>query len=284
MKPIFTDFSLNNICGHLLNQCFLCAIIFPHQMLLFISCAKTMTGRSRLQVPFTTIPRFETEARENAMEMSMFSSDELSRLLHVNSKIAAENCLRYQDFLSADTPPLSALLAYTGIVFKRIDAATFTSEDWAYAQEHLLITSFLYGLLRPLDLIKPYRLEGDVRLPKHGCTMFDYWKPILTDWFIEAIRKQGNTLVNLASAEMKDLLYWKRVEENVQVITPEFLVQKGGKPKSVTVYAKMCRGEMTRFLLMNRIEDTGQIKTFEWEGFTYRHELSSPQHPVFVLE
>ncbi len=242
-----------------------------------------MTGRNRLQVPFTTNPPFETRAKRNVMEMSHFTSDELSRLLRVNSKIAAENYLRYQDFFSADTPALPALLAYTGMVFKRIDAASFTPEDFTYAQEHLLISSFLYGLLRPLDLIKPYRLEGDIRLPQQECTMFDYWKPVLTSWFIETIQKQGGTLVNLASAEMKDLFYWKQVEENVQVITPEFLVQKGEKPKSVTVYAKMCRGEMTRFLLKGRVEETGQLNTFEWEGFTYRHELSTPRHPVFVL-
>lgn len=76
------------------------------------------------------------------MEMSHFTSDELSRLLRVNSKIAAENYLRYQDFFSADTPALPALLAYTGMVFKRIDAASFTPEDFTYAQEHLLISSF----------------------------------------------------------------------------------------------------------------------------------------------
>lgn len=114
--------------------------------------------------------------------------------------------------------------------------------------------------------------------------MFDYWKPILTSWFIEAIRKQGGILVNLASAEMKDLFHWERITEAVHVITPDFLVQKEGKLKSITVYAKMCRGEMTRFLLKNRIEAPEQIKTFKWEGFTYCPEASTPNHPVFVLE
>lgn len=254
-------------------------------MLLFISCAKTMTERHpRVTLPFTTLPYFENEARANAMEMNQFSTDDLGKLLHINTKLAAENYLRYQNFFSPDTPSLPALLAYTGMVFKHINGSSFTLDDFTYAQEHLLITSFLYGLLRPLDLIHSYRLEGNVCLPKHDCTMFDYWKPILTSWFIEAIRKQGGILVNLASAEMKDLFHWERITEAVHVITPDFLVQKEGKLKSITVYAKMCRGEMTRFLLKNRIEAPEQIKTFKWEGFTYRPEASTPNHPVFVLE
>ena len=101
-------------------------------------------------------------------------------------------------------------------------------------QEQRRITAFLYGLLRPLDGIKPYRLEGDVRLPeKGGISMFDYWKPLLTDYFIEEIKNCGGVLINLASAEMKDLFDWKRVEQEVRVITPEFQVWKAG-PVSYT--------------------------------------------------
>ena len=137
-------------------------------MMLFISCAKTMTARSRVKVPFVSVPHFEAEARDNAMDMAQFTAEDLGRLLHINSKLAAENCLRYRDFFSPDNAPLPALLAYTGIVFKRINPQDFTEEDFRYAQDHLFITSFLYGLLRPLDGIRGYRLEGDVRLPEQG--------------------------------------------------------------------------------------------------------------------
>ena len=92
------------------------------------------------------------------------------------------------------------------------------------------------------------RLEGDVRLAANGgITMFDYWKPLLTDVFIDDIRRQGGVLVNLASSEMKDLFDWKRVESEVRVVTPDFQVWKDGRLKTVVVYAKMCRGEMTRY-------------------------------------
>lgn len=175
-------------------------------MLTFISCAKTMASHCSLKVPEVTVPYFEAEAVRNALEMSQVSAAELEKLLKVNAKIAAENRARFHDFCSEDNRPMPAIGAYTGAVFKRILPKDFTADDFRYAQEHLRITSFLYGLLRPLDGIRPYRLEGDVRLPeKGGITMFDYWKPLLTDCFIEEIKKRGGILVNLASGEMKDL-------------------------------------------------------------------------------
>ena len=240
-------------------------------MLTFISCAKTMTARSSVRVPFTTVPPFETAAKEHALNLSQFSTQELEKLLHINSKLAA-------------TPALPALLSYTGMVFKRINPKDFSEDDFRYAQEHLLITSFLYGLLRPLDAIKNYRLEGDVKLPElGGISFFDYWKPKLTDFFIDTIRKQGGILINLASGEMKDLFDWEKVNREVQVITPEFHTWKNGKLATVVVYAKMCRGEMTRFILKNRIENPEDLKGFEWEGFRFSGTDDSGKCWDFVL-
>ena len=245
-------------------------------MMTFISCAKTMTDHSKVEVPTTGTPQFQAEAIQHALDMSRFSAEELERLLRVNSKIAAENYLRFQDFCSEANKALPALLAYTGIVFKRICPQDFTAEDFQYVQDHLRITSFLYGLLRPLDLIKNYRLEGDVRLPEHeGISMFDYWKPILTDEFIKSIKAQGGTLVNLASNEMKDLFDWKRIEQQVRVITPEFQVWKKGKLTTVVIYTKMCRGEMARYIIKNRIEKPEELKSFNWEGFCFDAEHST---------
>lgn len=253
-------------------------------MMIYISCAKTMTAQSKLQVPFTTQPYFIDEARQNVMDISQFSMEELGRLLKINSKLAAENYFRYHNFFSSEDKGLPAILSYTGMVFKRLAVKDFSDDDFRYAQEHLLITSFLYGLLRPLDVIKNYRLEGDVRLPERGnISMFDYWKPVLTDFFIAEIKKQGGVLVNLASNEMKDLFDWKRVCREVRVITPDFQVYKNGKLSTVVIYAKMCRGEMTRFILKSRIENPEQIKSFEWEGFCYNENESSGDHWVFTM-
>ena len=253
-------------------------------MLTFISCAKTMASRCSVVVPGMTVPQFETEAVRNALDMSQYSSAELEKLLRVNAKLAAENRLRYHDFCSEDNHPMPAICAYTGAVYKRILPKDFSADDFNYAQEHLRITSFLYGLLRPLDGIKPYRLEGDVRLPeKGGASMFDYWKPLLTDCFIAEIKRQGGVLVNLASGEMKDVFDWKRVEEEVRVITPEFHVYKGGQLKTVVVYAKMCRGEMVRFIVKNRIECPEDLRAFTWEGFEFNESLSKGGFLEFVL-
>ena len=245
-------------------------------MLAFISCAKTMASRSTLQVPQMTNPRFTDEALR-------YSASELGGMLRVNAKIAAENYIRYQDFCSEDNLLVPAIGAYTGAVFKRIAPKDFTTDDFLFAQEHLRITSFLYGLLRPLDGIRPYRLEGDVRLPENGgVTMFDYWKPLLTDVFIEDVKRQDGVLLNLASAEMKDLFDWKRVEREVRVITPEFRVWKGDKPATVVIYAKMCRGEMTRFFIKNRITHPEQLKSFFWEGFTFDEGRSTDHQWWFI--
>lgn len=160
-------------------------------MMIYISCAKTMTARSKQNVPFTTQPAFNSQAMQNVMYLSQFSSEELGRLLKVNSKLAAENYFRYHNFFSEENTGLPAIQSYTGMVFKRLSVKDFSEEDFRYAQEHLLITSFLYGLLRPLDIIKNYRLEGDVRLPERGnISMFDYWKPVLTDFFIDEIKSR----------------------------------------------------------------------------------------------
>lgn len=250
----------------------------------FISCAKTMASRSTLKVPEVTVPPFQAEAVQTALDMGQYSSADLERLLRVNAKIAAENCLRYQDFFSQTNREMPAIGAYTGAVYKRIQPKDFSADDFQFAQQHLRITSFLYGLLRPLDGIKTYRLEGDVRLPERGgLTMFDYWKPLLTDSFIADIKRQGGVLVNLASGEMKNLFDWERVEKEVRVITPDFRVWKGGQLKTIVIYAKMCRGEMVRYIIKNRIENPEELKSFAWEGFAFDEERSREGHLQFTL-
>lgn len=252
-------------------------------MLILLSCAKTMSDVSKVKVPFTTIPCFQKEAAEVALEMSQFSVEELEYLLRVNPKIAVENYKRYQAFHSEDTRTLPALLAYTGIVFKRLNPKDFSEDDFRYAQEHLRLTSFCYGLLRPLDLIRLYRLEGDVRLPEQGGkTLFSYWQSRLTDSFLEEIKATGGVLCNLASDEMRGLFDWKRIEQEVTIVTPEFHVWKNGKLSTIVVYTKMSRGEMTRFILKNRIESPQDLKAFHWEGFEFNERLSNEKKLIFT--
>ncbi|MDD3039434.1 peroxide stress protein YaaA [Bacteroides sp.] len=252
-------------------------------MIVLLSCAKTMSDSSKIIAPFETTPRFQQEASEIALQMSQFSVEELERVLRVNSKIAVENYKRYQGFHAEGTPELPAFLAYSGIVFKRLNPRDFSIDEFYYAQEHLRLTSFCYGLLRPLDVIRLYRLEGDVVLPELGNqNLFTYWRSRLTDVFIDDIKKGGGVLCNLASDEMKGLFDWKQVEKEVCVMTPEFHVWKNGKLATVVVYTKMCRGEMARCILKNKIEDLEELKSFSWEGFEFDESLSDEKQYVFV--
>lgn len=256
-------------------------------MLVILTSAKTMTAKSSLRVPEETQPRFRKEAAEIALYMSQYSKEELEQLLHVNAKLALENYHRFQEFHSEETPSLQAILAYTGIVFKRINPKDFNEEDFLYAQEHLRIASICYGLLRPLDRIKTYRMEYDINLPELGeGNMYPFWRPKQTRTLIEDVKAAGNVnvLVNLASQEIQPAFDWKQVEESVRVITPEFKTWKNGEYKTVVIYTKMARGEMTRFILKNRITEPEALKSFRWGGFMFNDSLSVGDNWVFTQE
>jgi len=242
-----------------------------------------MSPAGKVKYPFSSLPRFAQEASQIALYMTQFSVEELEHLLGVNAKIAVENFRRYQEFHSETTLSAPALYSYTGIVFKRLAPRAFSEEELHYVQDHLRITSFCYGLLRPMDRIRLYRLEGDVSIPElGGQTLFSYWKTRLTDLFIEDIKHAGGVLCNLASGEMKGLFDWKRIEREVTVVTPEFRVWKDGKLKTIVIYAKMNRGEMARYILKNRIEDPKQLCSYSWEGFEYQEDLSDGKTLVFT--
>lgn len=237
-------------------------------MQILISSAKIMTGYAPREILLTTEPAFQRQANENAAQMVAYSAEELMAMLHVNRNIAVENWRRYQSFHDGGMRQ-TAVFSYDGMVFQRLAPETFTDEELRYANGHLLISSFLYGLLRPLDLINKYRLEGNVVLPQHGGkSMFDYWKPLLTDWFIDKIKCDDGILINLASDEMRNLFDWRRVKREVRIITPEFKVEKDGRLKTIVIYTKMCRGAMTRYILKNKITDADELKGFEYEGFS----------------
>ncbi len=254
-------------------------------MLILLSCAKTMCEKCEAKPPVITRPLFLEEARRCAAELSGISVEDLARLLHVPPHTALDNQLRYREFQRSDKQGIPALLAYTGVVFKHIAPDKFSDDDFLFAQDHLRITSFLYGLLRPLDGILPYRLEGNVRLSENDDkSMFEFWRSRLTDTLISDTKAAGSTLCNLASAEMRNLFDWKRVEKETRVITPEFRVNKEGRLKTIVIYAKMMRGEMTRFILKNRISNPDELKHFESvEGFSYSPEHSTAERPLFFV-
>ena len=231
-------------------------------MQILISCAKTM-GQAAHAPSAITLPAFLPEAERAARCLMTLDAATLGGMLRVNASLAAANARRYAAFFDDSTPVVPALWAYTGIVFQQIDAASLSRADVAWAQQHLFITSFLYGLLRPCDGIRPYRLEGDAQLPcDDGLNRFKHWQPLLTDHLIAAAKADDGVVVNLASSEMKRLFDWRRVCREVHVVTPDFRTIDGDRERSVVVYTKMSRGQMTRHLIQQRATDTSHLADF----------------------
>lgn len=253
-------------------------------MQILLASAKIMNDKAKVQVPFSHEPRFQKEARQMALELSELPTSELVQHLHCNEKIAIENKLRYQDFFN-DQHQLPALLAYYGQAYKCLKAEDYSADDFAYADQHLWINSFLYGILRPLDRIHPYRLEGKAKLPLHGDkNMFAFWKPLLTDILIESVKEDDGVLVHLATAEFQQLYDWKRIEKEVKVVQPLFMVDQGTKLKAVSVYAKSCRGAMTTYILRNRLSKVDDLLSFQYNGFEYQPHYGDFLHPHFILD
>ena len=237
-------------------------------MQILIGCAKIMTGCAPSDISFATEPTFQSQANDNAMQMLNYSVEELCEMLHINRDMALENWKRFRSFHD-NSIRQPAAFCYDGMVYQRLAPETLSDSELRYANDHLMISSFLYGILRPLDMINKYRLEGNIILPNNNSkSMFDFWKPILTDWFINKIKADDSILIYLASDEMRNLFDWKRVKSEVKVITPTFKVDKNGKLKTIVIYTKMCRGAMARYIIKNRITNIDELKSFEYEGFS----------------
>ena len=237
-------------------------------MQILIGCAKIMTGCAPSDISFATEPTFQSQANDNAMQMLNYSVEELCEMLHINRDMALENWKRFRSFHD-NSIRQPAAFCYDGMVYQRLAPETLSDSELQYANDHLMISSFLYGILRPLDIINKYRLEGNVILPNNNSkSMFDFWKPILTDWFINKIKADDGILIYLASDGMRNLFDWKRVKSEVKVITPTFKVDKNGKLKTIVIYTKMCRGAMARYIIKNRITNIDALKSFEYEGFS----------------
>ena len=254
-------------------------------MQVLLSPAKTMTGSSKIKAPQGTTPRFLKEANEIALLMTQFSTKEFAKILKLSPKLTAECYQRYLEFHSEDNLPLQTLLAYTGVVFKNINPKDFTEEDFLFAHEHLRFVSGCYGLLRPLDLIKPYRMEFEVKIPElvEG-NMYAFWRDKQTYTLINDVKSDDGILMNLASMDVQPAFHWKEVENEVRIITPEFKVWKNGEARTIVIYAKMCRGQMSRYIIKNRITNPEEIKGFSWEGFSFNEKMSDDSHWVFLQE
>jgi hypothetical protein len=215
--------------------------------------------------------------------MSQLSIDELAKQLDCNKKIAAENWRRYQNFFLANKMP--AILAYNGQAYKHLKANTLSEDDLLFAQNHLWITCFLYGLLRPMDGIVPYRMEHCVKLNVTNMAPINqYWKNILTDTLISSVKEDDGVLIHLSTEEYEHLFDWKRVYNEVKVIQPLFYVRKGQDLKMQAVWAKSCRGAMVRYIIHNKLTSPMDINGFYYEEFEYNPNIGEEKYPHFIRE
>lgn len=251
-------------------------------MQILLANAKIMFDKAERK-PLST-PLFQSTANSLAAEMAMMDVEELARQLDCSPKIAAENWKRYQDFAVAEKLP--AILAYNGQAYKHLRAKTLSDEALAFAQEHLWITCFLYGLLSPMDGIVPYRMEHCVTLEATGDKPVNqFWRDKLTDVLIGSVKADDGILIHLSTEEYEHLFDWKRVCQEVRVIHPLFYVrQRDGRLKMQAVWAKSCRGAMVRYIANNQLVSPAELTTFSYEGFEYAPHMGDEAFPHFVRE
>ena len=251
-------------------------------MQILLANAKIMYEKAEKK-PLST-PLFQSVADTLAAEMARMDVVELARQLDCSTKIAAENWKRYHDFAAAEKMP--AILAYNGQAYKHLRADSLSDESLEYAQRHLWITCFLYGLLRPMDGIVPYRMEHCVTLDATGDKPVNqFWKDRLTNVLIDSVKADDGVLLHLSTAEYEHLFDWKRVCKEVKVIQPLFYVrQKDGRLKMQAVWAKACRGAMVRFILTHQIAHPEDLTAFSYEGFEYAPQLGEEAFLHFVRE
>lgn len=250
-------------------------------MQIILASAKIMRERARSKCCPEIIPgepRFLKQARMLASELARKSGGQLSELFSCSAAIGEQNRQRFQIFGSDEAEIMPAILTYYGQAYKHLDAETLSAEDLEWANSHLWISSCLYGLLRPLDGINTYRMEGGFTMESTaGERVNDFWKPLLTDLLIESVKADDGVLIYLDTEEFRALFNWKRVLAEITVIEPEFHIIKNGKLTTPAVWAKTCRGAMTRYIIEHRLTDPAQLTNFSYKGFAFSEQtLSAP--------
>ncbi len=253
-------------------------------MIIILSPSKTIEKISSNANQTPSQPLFLDRSKPLVNALRKFSQKGIEELMSISPQLARLNVER---FISWSTPfdknnSHPALLSFKGDVYEGINAEDFTSDDFAFAQNHLRILSGLYGALRPLDLMQPYRLEMGIKFSiGKSKNLYDYWKTKLTEYINTELNGLGKgILVNLASNEYSKAIDLKAIKG--EIITPIFKEQKGNTYKTIAIHAKRARGLMTRFIIKNKIDDVEKIKLFDYEGYYFSPNESKGNDWVFV--
>ncbi len=243
-------------------------------MLALLSPAKTLDYETEFPQVTPSEPHFAEEALTLARGAARLSRRKLSELMHISDKLADLNARRYAGFAEQDERP--ALYAFAGDVYSGFEARTLDEPAIGFAQDHVRILSGLYGLLRPLDAMRPYRLEMGTRwAPGRAKTLYDWWQDRIADRIAEELREEGSdTLLNLASQE-----YWKvaqgKLPESIRVIDVDFREPGPDGPRFVSFHAKKARGLMARWMCEHMITDVEAMKGFDTHGYRFDPEEST---------
>jgi len=233
-----------------------------------------------------TEPRFARDIEVLLARCKRLGVGSLRKLMSLSQPLAELNRERFQEMRLPFTPENSkpCLLAFQGDVYKGLDAASLSRRDLRYAQDHLRILSGLYGVLRPLDLIQPYRLEMGTKLATgRGKNLYEFWKNRLVDSLnAEHAERPVAAVLNLASEEYFKAVPAKRLEP--RLVTAVFQEVRDGRPRTISFLAKKARGLMARFQVVHRIEDPEGLKDFDSEGYAYRPDLSAADRLVFTRD
>lgn len=255
-------------------------------MLMVISPAKTLDFETPAKTKVSTQPDFLDQSQLLIDQLRELSPSDISGLMSISDKLGN---LNFDRFLNWHTPfdvdnAKQAVLAFKGDVYTGLDAESFNGKDFKFAQKHLRILSGLYGLLRPLDYIQPYRLEMGTKFANEGGdNLYQFWGEQITDAMNAQLKKSNSeVLLNLASNE-----YFKSIQQkniNADIITPVFKDLKNGKYKIISFYAKKARGLMSAYVIKSQLTDVEDIKQFDTDGYRYNAAMSSAREWVFTRD
>ena len=254
-------------------------------MLIILSPAKNLDLKRQSPVAEYTQPEFLKEAEKLVRKIKTFSKKDLSGLMNINERLTNLNYERFKKWGTPFTPENAqqALMAFNGDVYTGLQAESLSSDDLHFAQDHVRILSGLYGVLRPLDLIQPYRLEMGTKLSVQGKDdLYAFWRDKITTSLNETLETQSSkVLINLASQEYFKSVDTKKLNAE-KIITPVFKELRGDTYRMFFVFVKRARGMMTRFILLNQLKDPEEIKGFDMDGYFYNDNLSTDTEWVFT--
>ena len=250
-------------------------------MKILISPAKSLDFENNVETSISSKPIFADQALKINNTIKNLSAPDLSSLMNISPKLSELNWSRNQEFQKIDSKDKEAIFAFNGDVYDGIDANTINTSNHKKLQNSLRILSGLYGILKPFDKIKAYRLEMGTKISINGSkNLYDFWKENVTKSLVNEVN-ENDIIVNLASNE-----YFSVIDQSLisnTIVSPQFKDFKNGKLKIISFYAKKARGLMTRFLIDNEINSLSDIESFNSSGYMFsQNETSNPLEPVFV--